>query len=66
MIVAMDIGCSFYYDNGFWTSWEGSEPWYYFEDGGMSLWITLLLIQAPYPFIFWLGKCAYAYMWLLL
>jgi len=30
MIVALDIGCGFDFDSGFFTSWEGGESGYYF------------------------------------
>jgi len=47
----LNIGCSFDFDNGLLTSWEGGESWYYVDGGGVRLWIPLLRMQASYLFI---------------
>jgi len=38
------------------------DPGTTFEDGGVSLWIPLLIDIASYPFICWLSKCVYVYI----
>jgi len=64
-ILALDIGCSFDFGSGFWTSWEGGESGYYFEVGGASLWIPLLIDTDIVSFYLLIEKmciCVYVYI----
>lgn len=39
----MEIGCKFDSDSGLCISSKGDESWYYFDNGGVSLYIPLFI-----------------------